>query len=248
MYFIHLNTQSTYSSAHSVSNKYIVIIFLPDNFNCYPVLIGVKPAESYNKVFTNVFVISACDAISNWVQSIRTLKPFLICFVDFLFSLWESSGLIQNTQTAQGTQRQGTWTCILLTLLISCNESWLTHITLGRHAKHWLCVWEIVCYYQMKVYFLSCWWPSLTKCSQLHQRLLWVCQKQPHMYVSQKLHLNQHLLLFFYEQWVKWLYVIWKMLFLLMTPHTRIILLCSSAVLHLLVSFRTLFWLYGPQL
>lgn len=43
----------------------MVTLFLPNNYNSYQVLISVKPAESYNKVFTNLFVISARDAISN---------------------------------------------------------------------------------------------------------------------------------------------------------------------------------------
>lgn len=50
-----------YMILHTVTFK----VLLPNNYNSYPALISVKPAESYNKVFTNLFVISACDAISN---------------------------------------------------------------------------------------------------------------------------------------------------------------------------------------
>lgn len=52
-----------YRILHTVISK--VTLPLPNNYNSYPVLISVKPADSYNKVFTNLFVISACDAISN---------------------------------------------------------------------------------------------------------------------------------------------------------------------------------------
>lgn len=48
-------------TAHTMTHKHS---YPPNNYN-YPVLISVKPAELYNKVFTNLFVISACDAIGN---------------------------------------------------------------------------------------------------------------------------------------------------------------------------------------